>query len=156
MTIILETTLSPFHVKFAKAHGWRYFYTLSSGSSPSFGKDLNSIQPTVSSSMSTRHLPQLQVNGHHLENQTRIWRLQLCYGLWEARKNAKSTGLLWSTTQTFFNFFSDQTVRNLTDCFGSEGKLSLYYSKTQAWGWRKYFTECFFQHLNVIFFVTQF
>ena len=36
-----------------------------------------------------------------------------------------------------FQFFSDQTVRNLTNCFGSEGKLSLYYSKTQAWGWRK-------------------
>ena len=36
--------------------------------------------------------------------------------------------------KSFCDFFSDQTVRNLTNCFGSEGKLSLYYSKTQAWG----------------------
>ena len=28
----------------------------------------------------------------------------------------------------------DQTVGNLCDCYGSEGKLVLYYSKTQAWG----------------------
>lgn len=28
----------------------------------------------------------------------------------------------------------DQTVGNLCECFGSEGKLVLYYSKTQAWG----------------------
>ena len=41
----------------------------------------------------------------------------------------------WSINQVFLGFFfSDQTVRNLTNCFGSEGKLSLYYSKTQAWG----------------------
>ena len=28
----------------------------------------------------------------------------------------------------------DQTVGNLCECFGTEGKLVLYYSKTQAWG----------------------
>ena len=28
----------------------------------------------------------------------------------------------------------DQTVTNLNKCFGSEGKLVLYYSKSQAWG----------------------
>merc|ERR1712227_525039 len=28
----------------------------------------------------------------------------------------------------------DQSVGNLCECFGSEGKLVLYYSKTQAWG----------------------
>ncbi|XP_054155114.1 autophagy protein 12-like [Oppia nitens] len=28
----------------------------------------------------------------------------------------------------------DQTVRNLLECFGSDGKLVLYYAKTQAWG----------------------
>ena len=28
----------------------------------------------------------------------------------------------------------DQTVGNLCECFGSEVKLVLYYSKTQAWG----------------------
>jgi hypothetical protein len=28
----------------------------------------------------------------------------------------------------------DQNVGNLCECFGSDGKLVLYYSKTQAWG----------------------
>ncbi|CAG2168736.1 unnamed protein product [Oppiella nova] len=28
----------------------------------------------------------------------------------------------------------DQTVRNLLECFGSDGKLVLYYAKSQAWG----------------------
>jgi len=28
----------------------------------------------------------------------------------------------------------DQTIRNLFDCFGSDGKLILYYCKSQAWG----------------------
>ncbi|XP_076059994.1 autophagy-related 12 [Oratosquilla oratoria] len=28
----------------------------------------------------------------------------------------------------------DQIVRNLYDCFGSDGKLVLHYCKTQAWG----------------------
>lgn len=28
----------------------------------------------------------------------------------------------------------DQTVRNLCECFGSDGKLVFYYSKSQAWG----------------------
>lgn len=29
---------------------------------------------------------------------------------------------------------NDQTVKNLYDCFGCDGKLILYYSKSQAWG----------------------
>lgn len=28
----------------------------------------------------------------------------------------------------------DQTVKNLYDCFGADGKLILYYCKNQAWG----------------------
>ncbi|OTF76576.1 ubiquitin-like protein ATG12-like protein [Euroglyphus maynei] len=28
----------------------------------------------------------------------------------------------------------EQTVQNLFDCFGCDGKLILYYSKSQAWG----------------------
>ena len=28
----------------------------------------------------------------------------------------------------------DQTVRNIYECFGSDGKLILYYSKSQMWG----------------------
>lgn len=28
----------------------------------------------------------------------------------------------------------DQTVGNLCECFGTDGKLILYYSKIQAWG----------------------
>ncbi|EEB13330.1 conserved hypothetical protein [Pediculus humanus corporis] len=28
----------------------------------------------------------------------------------------------------------DQTIKNLYDCFGSDGKLVLHYCKTQAWG----------------------
>lgn len=28
----------------------------------------------------------------------------------------------------------EQTVQNLFDCFGCDGKLILYYSKAQAWG----------------------
>jgi ubiquitin-like protein ATG12 len=28
----------------------------------------------------------------------------------------------------------DQTVQNLTNCFGADGKLVLYYSRSQAWG----------------------
>ncbi|KAG9508734.1 Ubiquitin-like protein ATG12, partial [Fragariocoptes setiger] len=28
----------------------------------------------------------------------------------------------------------DQTIENLYDCFESDGKLVLYYAKTQAWG----------------------
>lgn len=29
----------------------------------------------------------------------------------------------------------DQSVQNLFDCFGSDGKLILAYCRTQAWGW---------------------
>lgn len=29
----------------------------------------------------------------------------------------------------------DQLVRNLYQCFGSDGKLVLHYCRTQAWGW---------------------
>ena len=29
----------------------------------------------------------------------------------------------------------DQVIRNLVECFGSDGKLVLYYAKSQAWGW---------------------
>jgi ubiquitin-like protein ATG12 len=28
----------------------------------------------------------------------------------------------------------DQTVNNLAECFGADGKLVLYYSRSQAWG----------------------
>lgn len=28
----------------------------------------------------------------------------------------------------------DQVIRNLVECFGSDGKLVLYYAKSQAWG----------------------
>ena len=28
----------------------------------------------------------------------------------------------------------DQNVRNLCECFGSDGKLVLYYAKSQMWG----------------------
>ena len=28
----------------------------------------------------------------------------------------------------------DQLIRNLHECFGSDGKLVLYYAKSQAWG----------------------
>jgi len=28
----------------------------------------------------------------------------------------------------------DQTVRNLAECFGSDNKLVLYYSRSQCWG----------------------
>uniref|UniRef100_A0A6M2DIG8 Ubiquitin-like protein ATG12 n=1 Tax=Xenopsylla cheopis TaxID=163159 RepID=A0A6M2DIG8_XENCH len=28
----------------------------------------------------------------------------------------------------------DQIIRNLYECFGSDGKLTLHYCKTQAWG----------------------
>lgn len=29
----------------------------------------------------------------------------------------------------------DQTIKNLYDCYGTNGKLILYYSKSPAWGW---------------------
>jgi len=52
------------------------------------------------------------------------------------RKGLKleSTDSLFVYVNQAFAPSPDQTVRNLADCFGSEGKLSLYYSKTQAWG----------------------
>lgn len=28
----------------------------------------------------------------------------------------------------------DELIRNLYDCFGSEGKLVIHYAKSQAWG----------------------
>ena len=31
----------------------------------------------------------------------------------------------------------DQVVRNLYECFGSDGKLVLHYCRTQAWGWKR-------------------
>ena len=30
----------------------------------------------------------------------------------------------------------DQTVKNLCECFGHNGKLVLHYARSQAWGWR--------------------
>lgn len=29
----------------------------------------------------------------------------------------------------------DQTVKNLYDCYGTDGKLIIHYCKSQAWGW---------------------
>ncbi|XP_025835030.1 autophagy protein 12-like isoform X2 [Agrilus planipennis] len=39
-----------------------------------------------------------------------------------------------SEEQLTFAPSPDQTVRNLYDCYSTEGKLVLHYCKTQAWG----------------------
>ncbi|XP_046647311.1 autophagy protein 12-like [Daphnia pulicaria] len=45
----------------------------------------------------------------------------------------KSDSLFFYVNQSFAPSL-DQTVQNLFDCFGSDGKLILAYCRTQAWG----------------------
>jgi len=45
----------------------------------------------------------------------------------------KSDSLFFYVNQSFAPSL-DQSVQNLFDCFGSDGKLILSYCKTQAWG----------------------
>lgn len=46
----------------------------------------------------------------------------------------KSDSLFFYVNQSFAPAL-DQSVQNLFDCFGSDGKLILAYCRTQAWGW---------------------
>ncbi|CAB3995526.1 ubiquitin ATG12 [Paramuricea clavata] len=48
-------------------------------------------------------------------------------------KCAASDSLFLYVNQCFVPY-PDQPIQNLYECFGADGKLVLYYCKTQAWG----------------------